>query len=895
MSVLGVYREFGSLDAPHWRMVPDGLTIAAMARRMPELPADFDTRGVVCINGHVVPRAVWGMVKPKPFVAGVRTEVTFHAPPMGGGDDGGKSILAIVAGIALTALTGFVAGGGLAAKFGFSAKLLGAGTIGAQLAAAGVSLAGSLLISALVPPPSIKTGRQKSIINPGAASADGNILEPNGAVPRVFGRRKVFPPLACEPLTYFDGQDEVVEAVYVLSGPHEITDIRVGAAPIATLTDVEYEVREGWPGDDRVTLISRQARTDQTQAEIRGHTVAASDGRTLESTTGDTTSALPQRQTVATREAPDEHWLHLTWTGGLHKNAKETDYLRVPFRIRIRPIGATDWTNLPEIHYQAANVRQLRATVRLLWVSDATTGPSAAAQEGWVEARIATPAQTVAPASPAFAADSYFSTGSGDSWMSSANLGTTGVDHVILNRFNADFYLDETVFPRGRYEIEIRRGAQFLNANYSASAYTISGTVLDPFAYAGTPGQIPQTRDGVSDTVYLLRSVSVWNEHPLPTDDFAAVAVRARNRQMDRVSCVAGGWVKDWDGSGWNSWVVTDNPAPHLRDIYTGDQNLDPVPAEVVDDAGLVAWRSHCAAKGYRVNALIEDGSVDDAARIVAACGYARPYMSEIWGVTQDYDRSAEAPVQIFTPRNSSGFEWTKAFARVPDGFRVNFRDADRDYDARQITVFRDGISSDTGRLEQVTYEGLVTEAEVTARAVYDQAQATQRSVFYSLQAPAEAIVCRRGSLVGVQHDSLDSQTGSGRVIDVGIDGSGNVTSITLDASVPILNEPDMLSVANMLTVSDLLAVGARTAAVIRRDGSRTIHAVSNATGETDTLTFSPAISAAGLSEGALVATGNLGSETLRLIVFSIAPNDELTATLTLVDEAPGIVPDLAA
>ncbi len=397
----------------------------------------------------------------------------------------------------------------------------------------------------------------------------------------------------------------------------------------------------------------------------------------------------------------------------------------------------------------------------------------------------------------------------------------------------------------------------------------------------------------MADSAVLVRSVSIWNEHPLPTDDFAVVAIRARNRQMDRVSVLAGGYVPDWDGTGWSGWHATSNPAPHLRHVLTGGQNLDPVPLSVLDEGELVTWRSDCTAKGYRCNALIEDGSVDDVARIVASCGYARPYMSEVWGVIRDRDRSAEAPVQVFTPRNASNFQWTKAFARPPEGFRVNFRDATRDYEARQITVFRPGVSSDTGRLEQVTYEGLVTEAEVIAKALYDQAQTDLRDVFYTLDAPAEAIVCRRGSLVGVQHDSLQMHGGSGRVIDITFDGAGNISALMLDGMVPVQNEPELLAVADVLAVPDMLSIGARTGCVIRRAGSRTTHGLSSASGETASLSFSPAISAAGIDIGTLVATGPLTREMLRLIVFAIEPRPDLTATLTLVDEASGATPDL--
>lgn len=888
---LAVYREFGSLAAPEFRYLPEGSTLAEMRALMTCLPHDFDARGVICINGRAVYRSAWGSIRPRARWNGVPVEVTFHALPMGGGKEGGKNILGIVAGIALTAITGFVAGGGLATKFGLTA--FAKGTVAATLAAAGVSLVGSLLLSALVPPPVIPTG--KTINNPGAASAEGNVLEPNGPIPRVCGTRKIYPPLAAEPLTYFDGSDEVVEAVYVLAGPHQISDIRIGAAAIEGLANVEFETREGWPGDAPIDMVRRQARTEALQSELRGHTVAADDGRTLESPTGDFSAALPQPVVVATRDAPDEHQLHLIWPGGINRNASDTDFLRVPLRIRFRPVGATDWVNLPELHFSAATPRQLRATVRLVWTDDASIAPAAAQTEGWIEARVLSPGQTQAPAQDDWLAAAYFDDASGDAWMVAGNVGATRVAHVALSRYTATILLDRATFPQGRYEVEIRRGQQVRSSDWSSSAYTVGGTVWDLFGYAGTPQKIAQTRNGVSDSVVLLRSVSIWNEHPLPQPGLATVAVRARNRALDRVSCVAGGWVRDHDGTDWRDWVVTSNPAPHLRDIYAGWLNLDPVPPGIIDTPTLLTWRSYCDARGLQVNALIEDATVDDAARIVAACGYAKPYQSEIWGVVRDYDRSAETPVQVFTPRNMRGFQWTKAFPRLPDGFRVNFRDATRDYEMHQITVFRPGISADTGRLEQVTYEGLVTEAEARARAEYDLAQLDARGVFFSWDSPAEAIICRRGDLVGVQHDSLEVQSGSGRVINITYDSAGDIIGIVLDGAVPVRATDDLLATPDILAAPDLLALGALTGAVIRRAGGATVHELDGPDGDSEALTFSAPIDPTGVEIGTLVAVGPLNREIRRLIVSDMQGDADLTFAITTVDEgATDLVPDLS-
>ncbi len=873
MTILAVYREPFSF-APVVRKLPEGETLAGMRSRMPGLPDDFDAFGVICINGHPVPRGLWGMVKPR---APAVTEVTFHAPPMGGGDSGGKNVLATVASIGLTVLSGGIASAGWAATGGWFA----AGSASAYLLAAGVSLAGSLLLSALVAPPTTSTSDSSD--DPGSASATGNELSPNTPVPRVVGRRKVYPPLAMEPLTYFDGPDEVVEAAYILAGPHQIEDIRIGAAQIESMADVEFETREGWPGEPLVSMLRRQSRTEAMQTELRGHEVDDEDNRTLESSSGDTGSALPQAQVLATKSAPDEHQIQITFAQGLGDTTDTDKKMRVPLRMRMRPVGGA-WVNLPELHFRAGRIGQIRATIRLVWTDDASASPGAANSEGWAEARVASPGQTVAPASSGWVANSYF-TGSGDVYLDANNLGSTGVSHVEMDRYTASLYLDVSVFPKGRYEIELIRGCAFWNAEYSASGYQFDGSVWDFFGVRGTPGQIAMSKKNLVEDLYILRSMSIWNEHPLPSRDVAVVAVRARNRALDSVSCVAGGWVRDWDGAGWNIWSITDNPAPHLRDIYVGAENLDPVPLDVIDDDGLVVWRQHCIDMGYTCNALMEDQTVDDAARIVASCGYAQPYMSDIWGVVRDYDRSAEAPVQMFSPRNMSGFQWTKGFARVPEGFRVNYPDMYEDYDTRQITVFRPGNSDDSGRVEQITYEGIVIEADAIRHAEYDQMQAQYRSTYYSWDCAAESILCRRGDLIAVQHDMLSEWAGSGRIISVETDGNGDVTGIMVDGPLPVSDLPDMLASADLLAEDNLLALGVPTGAAISRGDVVTVHPVSSA--DDLWLRFSPPISPDGIEEGALIVTGPIGREYLRLIVFGVTPRANFEATVTAVDEAP--------
>ena len=80
MTILAVYREPFGIE-PRVAYMPEGLTLAEMARQMPSLPHDFADRGTICVNGRPVQRTAWRMIKPKPQHNGVPVEVTFRLPP----------------------------------------------------------------------------------------------------------------------------------------------------------------------------------------------------------------------------------------------------------------------------------------------------------------------------------------------------------------------------------------------------------------------------------------------------------------------------------------------------------------------------------------------------------------------------------------------------------------------------------------------------------------------------------------------------------------------------------------------------------------------------------------------------------------------------------------------
>src|SRR5690606_17732609 len=171
-----------------------------------------------------------------------------------GGGNTGKSVAGAVAALALIVVTGGIASGAAVPFLGAS---FAAGTLGANALAGAVGLAGALAVSALTPPPALgtigNTGALSSLPGSDAnadqrqpAAASGNVLQPGGAIPRIIGTRKVFPPFGGEPIVELVGDDERVEAFFILNGPHAWSDIRVDGVTIDDAEDVEFETFEGW-------------------------------------------------------------------------------------------------------------------------------------------------------------------------------------------------------------------------------------------------------------------------------------------------------------------------------------------------------------------------------------------------------------------------------------------------------------------------------------------------------------------------------------------------------------------------------------------------------------------------------------------------------------------------
>lgn len=219
-------------------------------------------------------------------------------------------------------------------------------------------------------------------------------------------------------------------------------------------------------------------------------------------------------------------------------------------------------------------------------------------------------------------------------------------------------------------------------------------------------------------------------------------------------------------------------------------------------------------------------------------------------------DEAQAAPVQLFSPHNMRpGFRARRTYAHIPQGARVQFLSR-YTWQRDEVVTYRDGFDAATATLYEVLdLPAALSRDQAYRHGAYYLAQATQRADTYEIPADVEAIVCEPGDRIRVQHDAVPAGLITGRVTQ--IEGSA---SIVLDEQVDMAH-------------GRFYGLRARLS-----DGSQITAEITTVTGGTHRLMPAGGVPV-GLAVGDLVAVGEMGQETLDLIVKSIRPEDDLAAT----------------
>jgi len=322
---------------------------------------------------------------------------------------------------------------------------------------------------------------------------------------------------------------------------------------------------------------------------------------------------------------------------------------------------------------------------------------------------------------------------------------------------------------------------------------------------------------------------------------------------------------KDWDAN-TSTWIerATSNPASLLRYAWQGPSNAYPKTDDELDLVALADWHEFCDDKGLTYNRVHDfDAKLEDVLADIAAAGRATPHdTGDKWSVV--VDRVSETVVGHISPRNSWGFEGETVYATFPDAFRVQFFDENNGYAQAERVVPWPGFVGTPEITEEISLPGITDPDLIWKEARRRQYELIYRPHTYTVQQDVEQLVLQRGDLAMLSHDVLDRTQKSARVKAV----SGLV--VTLDETVT-------------------MEFGLTYAARFRRaDGTTLRLGVTEFVGDTNTIRV--------LSTPTSVAAGDLvlfgesvRGEAFPVIVKGIESGENLTARLTLVDQASNI------
>lgn len=227
---------FGKDDFDHeFEIETDELLSAAIERATERVPkGEFKTEEIfnVLVNGVLIDDKFWDKIKLVP------EDNVYISPKIKGGSAGEifkQALLIVITVVASVFLT--PAGGA---------------TVWSALAVAGVTIAASLALNALIPPPTPDLGGMNGGGLEGSQmysiTGQSNQIKRLGVVPKVYGSHRMFPVIAANPYTELSVDRKTGETVQYLCAVYDfglgtplISEIKIGDTPLATESFKDFQ------------------------------------------------------------------------------------------------------------------------------------------------------------------------------------------------------------------------------------------------------------------------------------------------------------------------------------------------------------------------------------------------------------------------------------------------------------------------------------------------------------------------------------------------------------------------------------------------------------------------------------------------------------------------------
>lgn len=823
--------------------MPHGLTVHEMAREGGILGPY-----VAFVNGILITDEGCRSLRPSEL-----SHVVIRSVLRGGGGGGGegKSTLAIVLSIVVAFASAFV-GGAVIGALGAAGWGSAAASAAGALAGAAVGLVGNLLISALIPPPSLGNTGQRADPATQFISGSRNSMNPYGTLPQVLGRFRMYGPYLARPYTEIVGNDQYLRAVVTFGhGPLAIEDIKIGETPITSFDDVEYEWREGRIGDAPLTLFPESVREESLTVDLGqldkdtqwDFLVTANSGKE-QTIQEDGTLTANSGTPYSTANVGDTIFL---WGDNWHKSNIGA------FRVTAVNSGDEIVLDPPPEGFKKQTVggisgRARRATGQVVLIQNNT--------DNWQERRTAQEVDEIS-------VDVTWPEGLYEVSSSGRKKWVSAVEVEYRKVGDANWTYVTTFNLRENYTSAIRRSTR----------WQVAETAQYDVRLRNVMHEKPTTKYRDRTIWTTLRSILTTDE--VATIPVSKLAVRIKatdqlNGIIDSLNAVVQTKMSDWD-SGTSSWgeSASSNPASVYRYILQGDANARPLDDARIDLESLQTWHEYCDAQGFEYNRVFDSSmTVFEVLQEVCAAGKAAFMMRDgQYSIVRDVVQPV--PVQMFTPRNSSGYRISKVFRSQPHALKVQFINPAKDWEQDEHFVYDDGYdSTNATEFERLVLTGVTNTDQAWKLGRYWLAVGRLRPEEHTINVDWEHLVCTRGDKILLTHDVPSIGASFGRIKSLTLSGS-DIVGVTLDANVT-MEEGTSYRIRVRESSGDIQSIDLTTVA-----------------GTTDELTFTGTVT--GIDIDDLVVFGEATYETAEMIVKSILPRDDMSATLVMVAAAEAV------
>lgn len=852
------------IEQPKVYTMPPGFSLLELASFVPDIDYDrFLEEGIIEVDGEFVPRDWWA-----DWVPSDKELVRFHQIHAGGGGD--KNILATIASVLVAVAAFSVSGGALAPYLGSG---FAKGTIGAALASTAIAVVGQLAIGALFPPALSGAPGLDSPDSPEQAknaSIQGNLLGKGERIARVVGTFVFAPSLIVQPRAYVQEEDVMVEAIYACAGPTDFEDITVQGIPIGDMGGVEYWVDQGLPNTQRDNHFDRYASSDQLGLTMTRHSVASGETQVSDnqlSNQDNPDKSLPSWHRMSCKKEVSYFSVMMT-LGGLYDPTEISGLTNhvVWFRIRGRKRGDTAWKNLVTIPYRSRTNNVLKREIRFFFQSQPLAGETQPQRiNGFLE-----------PNSPPAVSEDHVNIvpADGEQFPPSITVNT------YLRPEGVDLYLDDPYFQTGdEFEFEIKRSEMVKESILSdVRLMQKGGSTYDFFDARLRLGAWSTESDvgNFSDSIGINIVSSITKRPPVPRDaPLSTLHVRVRNVDLSDLK-IKGSGLAPVNGGAYG---VTSNPADHFRYLLQGPLSVDKIPDDEMDLDVINAWRNECITQGYEVNGLLK-GNIGDSLNAVCAAGHALYNEGFKYGVVYNRDTTTEPAVQHFTPINTSKLSWSKAFTKKPNALRAEFYSRAEGHELDEMEISNpEAVGYYPYRSETIRYPLVDTEDQIRKRVELDFKQ-LNNSLRYSFEMGLAGLAVSRGQIGLLSSRFLHRATTWGRVIEV-----INSTVLRVD------NAPDTVGVggnffdtANVFDLNDIFLEGVEFALSVELSASEgtQVSLIETYDPVTGQITVDSTVD---IRVGDVCTIGPSGLTTKRVMVTSIIPKDQHSASVTVMEE----------